>query len=132
MRDNGVRRAAAQAIEHAGVVAVVRLTDARTLSAVADALVAGGLLAIEVTMTVLGPGFLKDVRGPLPDVKLLPTGGVTPENAGDWIRGGAVAVGVGSALVDPAAVAAGQFEVLTANARRIVSSMEQARRPPQS
>ena len=50
--------------------------------------------------TALGPGYLKDVRAPLPQVKLMPTGGVTPENAGDWIRAGAVAVGVGSALLD--------------------------------
>ena len=39
--------------------------------------------------TALGPGFLKDVRAPLPDVRLMPTGGVTIENAGDWIRAGA-------------------------------------------
>ena len=43
--------------------------------------------------TMLGPQFLKDVRAPLPQVKLMPTGGVTLDNAGDWIRAGAVAVG---------------------------------------
>ena len=55
--------------------------------------------------TALGPGFFKDVRGPLPQVKLMPTGGVTRENAGEWIRAGACAIGVGTALVDGAAVA---------------------------
>ena len=45
--------------------------------------------------TALGPQFIKDVRAPLPQVKLMPTGGVTLDNAGDWIRAGAVAVGVG-------------------------------------
>jgi len=78
--------------------------------------------------TALGPGYLKDVRGPLPHVKLMPTGGVTLDNAGDWIRAGAVAVGVGSALVDAAAIAAGDFSALTVNARRIVASVEGARR----
>ena len=43
--------------------------------------------------TMLGPQYLKDVRAPLPQVKLMPTGGVTLDNAGDWIRAGAVAVG---------------------------------------
>ena len=55
--------------------------------------------------TSVGPGYLKDIRGPLPQVKLMPTGGVSIDNAGDWLRAGAVAVGVGSALVDTKAIA---------------------------
>ena len=54
--------------------------------------------------TMLGPQFIKDVRAPLPQVKLMPTGGVTLDNAGDWIRAGAVAVGLGSALLDAKAI----------------------------
>ncbi len=77
--------------------------------------------------TALGPTFLKDVRGPLPQVKLMPTGGVTLDNAGDWIRAGAVAVGVGTALLDTAAIAAGNYAVLRANAARIVASVRAAR-----
>ncbi|MDQ3213562.1 MAG: bifunctional 4-hydroxy-2-oxoglutarate aldolase/2-dehydro-3-deoxy-phosphogluconate aldolase [Acidobacteriota bacterium] len=77
--------------------------------------------------TALGPTFLKDVRGPLPQVKLMPTGGVTLDNAGDWIRAGAVAVGVGTALLDTAAIAAGDYGVLRANAARIVASVRTAR-----
>ena len=77
--------------------------------------------------TTLGPGFLKDVRAPLPDVRLMPTGGVTIENAGDWIRAGAVAVGVGSALLDSAAIAAGRYSVLEENARKIVANVAAAR-----
>ena len=77
--------------------------------------------------TTLGPGFLKDVRAPLPDVRLMPTGGVTIENAGDWIRAGAVAVGVGSALLDSAAIASGKYDVITENARRIVANVAAAR-----
>ena len=46
----------------------------------------------------LGPTFIRELRGPLPDVPLLPTGGVTVENAGEFIRAGAVAVGLGSWL----------------------------------
>jgi 2-dehydro-3-deoxyphosphogluconate aldolase/(4S)-4-hydroxy-2-oxoglutarate aldolase len=77
--------------------------------------------------TALGPGFLKDVHGPLPQVKLMPTGGVTVENAGDWIRAGAVAVGVGSALLDSAAIASGNFAKITDNARRMIANVEAAR-----
>src|SRR5882757_8928021 len=77
--------------------------------------------------TMLGPQFLKDVRGPLPQVKLMPTGGVTLDNAGDWIRAGAVAVGLGSALVDVAAIERGQLDILTANANRVVANVAAAR-----
>ena len=78
--------------------------------------------------TSLGPGFLKDVRGPLPQVKLCPTGGVSLDNAGDWIRAGAVAVGVGSALVEASAIAARDFGKITLNAKRIVENVAAARR----
>jgi len=77
--------------------------------------------------TSLGPGFFKDVRGPLPDIKLMPTGGVTLDNAGDWIRAGAVAVGIGTALLDAAAIAAGDFDVLRSNAARVVANVRSAR-----
>ena len=77
--------------------------------------------------TALGPGFFKDVRGPLPQVKLMPTGGVTLDNAGDWIAAGAVAVGVGTALLDAEAIAAGNYSVITANAKRIVGNLAAAR-----
>lgn len=77
--------------------------------------------------TALGPGFFKDVRGPLPHVKLMPTGGVTLANAGDWIRAGAVAIGVGSALVDPKAVAAGRFDLIRDHAAQFVAAVRDAR-----
>lgn len=77
--------------------------------------------------TALGPGFIKDVLGPLPQVKLMPTGGVSLDNAGDWIAAGAVAVGVGAALLDAAAIAAGNYAAIAANAKRIVASVAAAR-----
>ena len=58
----------------------------------------------------------------------MPTGGVTLDNAGDWIRAGAVAVGVGSALLDAPAIAAGATRCSTDNARRIVANVAAARR----
>jgi 2-dehydro-3-deoxyphosphogluconate aldolase/(4S)-4-hydroxy-2-oxoglutarate aldolase len=88
---------------------------------------AGADLVKVFPATALGPGFLKDVRGPLPQVRLMPTGGVTLDNAGDWIRAGAVAVGVGTALLDAGAIASGDYGVLAANARRIVANVRAAR-----
>jgi 2-dehydro-3-deoxyphosphogluconate aldolase/(4S)-4-hydroxy-2-oxoglutarate aldolase len=77
--------------------------------------------------TSLGSQFIKDVRAPLPHVKLMPTGGVTLDNAHDWIRAGAVAVGIGSALLDAKAIDSGRFDVITANARRVIANVASAR-----
>jgi 2-dehydro-3-deoxyphosphogluconate aldolase/(4S)-4-hydroxy-2-oxoglutarate aldolase len=205
-----------RAIESCGVVAVLRLTDASRLTAVVDALAAGGVRALEVTMTVpgairleqiaptlpqefvlgagtildpetarqailagarfivgpvfnepvvrlchrydvaampgcfspteilsaweagadivkvfpataLGPSYFKDIRGPLPQVRLMPTGGVSLANAGEWIKAGAVAIGVGTALVDGKAVAAGDYAAITASAVKFVEAVAAAR-----
>lgn len=48
---------------------------------------------------LFGPAFIKDIRGPLPYVQIMPTGGVSVDNAADWIKAGAVAVGAGSSLM---------------------------------
>jgi 2-dehydro-3-deoxyphosphogluconate aldolase / (4S)-4-hydroxy-2-oxoglutarate aldolase len=98
-----------------------------TPTEILDAWDAGADVVKVFPATALGPTFLKDVRGPLPQVKLMPTGGVTLDNAGDWIRAGAVAVGVGTALLDTAAIAAGNYAVLRSNAARIVASVQAAR-----
>jgi 2-dehydro-3-deoxyphosphogluconate aldolase/(4S)-4-hydroxy-2-oxoglutarate aldolase len=77
--------------------------------------------------TSVGPGYFKDLKGPLPHVKLMPTGGVSIDNVGEWLRAGAVAVGVGSALVDSKAVALKEYRVIVDNARRIVGNVRAAR-----
>jgi 2-dehydro-3-deoxyphosphogluconate aldolase/(4S)-4-hydroxy-2-oxoglutarate aldolase len=92
-----------------------------------DAHEAGADIVKVFPATMLGPQFIRDVRAPMPQLKLMPTGGVTLDNAGDWIRAGAVAVGVGSALVDAAAIASGQFGVIADNARRVLASVSSAR-----
>lgn len=88
---------------------------------------AGADLVKVFPATALGPGFFKDVLAPLPHVRLLPTGGVTRENAGDWITAGAAAIGVGTALVDRAAVKEGRFHDIRSNARAFVDAVHRAR-----
>jgi 2-dehydro-3-deoxyphosphogluconate aldolase / (4S)-4-hydroxy-2-oxoglutarate aldolase len=77
--------------------------------------------------TRLGPSFLKDVRAPLPQLKLMPTGGVTAENAGEWISAGAAAVAIGSALVDAKTVAAGDYARIETTARLAIANVRAAR-----
>ncbi len=64
----------------------------------------------------VGAGYLKDLRGPLADIPLLPTGGVTLDNAATYIDAGAWGLGLGSALVAPDLVTAGRFDELTRRA----------------
>jgi len=97
-----------------------------TPTEILDAWDSGASVVKVFPATTLGPGYLKDIHGPLPHVKLMPTGGVTLDNAGDWIRAGAVAVGVGTALLDAKAVAAGDFKTLRTNAERIVRNVRAA------
>jgi len=92
-----------------------------TPTEILDAWEAGADVVKVFPATSLGPGFIRDVRAPLPQVKLMPTGGVSIDNAGEWIRAGAVAVGIGSALVDAAAVRAGDLGPLTERAARLVA-----------
>jgi 2-dehydro-3-deoxyphosphogluconate aldolase/(4S)-4-hydroxy-2-oxoglutarate aldolase len=74
-----------------------------------------------------GPKYLKALRGPLPDVKMLPTGGVNAQTAGEYIAAGAAALGVGSELVDIAALGRGEDSVLTDRARELVAAVQTAR-----
>ena len=77
--------------------------------------------------SVGGPRYLKDVRGPLPHVKLMPTGGVSFENAADFIKSGAIGVAAGSNLVDAETVAKQEWATLTDRARRLVDAVGAAR-----
>jgi len=74
-----------------------------------------------------GSRYIRAILAPLPQVKLMPTGGVTLQNAADFVQAGAVAVGLGSALVDKATVREGRFEVLTERAARLVETIRKAR-----
>ncbi|QOJ28828.1 MAG: bifunctional 4-hydroxy-2-oxoglutarate aldolase/2-dehydro-3-deoxy-phosphogluconate aldolase [Ignavibacteriales bacterium] len=72
---------------------------------------------------ILGMGFFKSVLAPMPHLKLMPTGGVTLTNPGEWIKAGASAVGLGSALLDAKAIDLNNFEQITSNARTVMNSL---------
>jgi 2-dehydro-3-deoxyphosphogluconate aldolase/(4S)-4-hydroxy-2-oxoglutarate aldolase len=76
----------------------------------------------------VGTDFFKNILGPLPFLRMIPSGGMTLENGADFIRAGAAAVSMAAALLDPALVKAGAWGELTARARRISESVAAARR----
>jgi len=77
--------------------------------------------------SAVGARYLKDVRGPLPQVRLIPTGGVSVENAGEFIQAGARAVALGSNLVDGTSVANGDWATITNRAQAAVNAVATAR-----
>ena len=76
----------------------------------------------------VGPGYLKALRGPFPNFRLMPTGGVALDNAAAFIRAGACALGVGGSLVKRDAIENGDFETITELARQFVTTVREARK----
>ncbi len=76
---------------------------------------------------VVGPQYLKDIKGPLPQIRLTPTGGVTLENTPEFIRAGASCVSVATALVDKKAIADKNFDVITEKARQFIEAVKAGR-----
>lgn len=74
-----------------------------------------------------GPKYLAALKGPLPQIELIPTGGVSLSNAADFLAAGACALGAGSDLVDSSALAKGNLDVITENTRKYVAVVQQAR-----
>ncbi len=72
----------------------------------------------------LGMKYFRAILAPLPHLPLMPTGGVTLDNAADWLDAGACALGVGSALTNKKAIAEGNYEQITQNARRLLANIQ--------
>ena len=73
---------------------------------------------------LFGPNYLKSVRAPLPHLRLMPTGGVSLTNGGEWLDAGAFAVGAGSALLPSAALEARRFDEIRKNAILFTESLK--------
>lgn len=92
-----------------------------------------GVMAMEAGADILkvfpgdlfGPKIIKDIRGPIPYAKMMPTGGVNADNVGEWIKAGAVAVGAGSSLT--AGAKTGDYAAITETAKKFVANIKAAR-----
>jgi 2-dehydro-3-deoxyphosphogluconate aldolase/(4S)-4-hydroxy-2-oxoglutarate aldolase len=101
------------------------LPGAQTVAEILRAIEHGADIVKVFPGEILGPAFVKAVKAPLPHASLIPTGGVTVENAADWIKAGSVAVGVGGKLT--AGAASGDFASVTRLAQAFVQSVARAR-----
>jgi 2-dehydro-3-deoxyphosphogluconate aldolase / (4S)-4-hydroxy-2-oxoglutarate aldolase len=101
------------------------LPGCMTITEMKQALAAGVDIVKLFPGNAFGPDFVKAVKAPLPQVNIMPTGGVSLENIDQWIKNGCVAVGVGGNLVAPAKQ--GEFEKITELAQAYVEKVRAAR-----
>ncbi len=79
--------------------------------------------------SLLGPAYVKALKGPLPQIPIMPTGGVSAMNVADWFAAGVVAVGAGSELCPPQLAKEGKFEEITTRARDFLEAARKAKKP---
>lgn len=107
---------------------VVSIPGAMTPTEILTAYEHGGDIIKVFPANVLGPNYLKDVHGPLPHIPLMPTGGISLDNVGEYIRKGAVAAGVGSTLVSAKEEVNDQYlQQVREKAARFVDEVRKAR-----
>ena len=115
-------------IREAHSLDVPSMPGAFTPTEIQQATEAGADIVKVFPADILGMQFFKNIKAPLPHLKLMPTGGVTLHNAGDWLKAGACAVGVGSALLDSKAIAEDNYKLLTENAETLMNSINSYRK----
>jgi 2-dehydro-3-deoxyphosphogluconate aldolase / (4S)-4-hydroxy-2-oxoglutarate aldolase len=103
------------------------LPGALTPTEVLTAWEAGADIVKVFPSEVTGPAYLKALHGPLPQVRLMPTGGVNLETAASFLKAGACALGVGGSLIEAAALAAGDFARIESLARQFVRIVRETR-----
>ena len=77
--------------------------------------------------TTLGTKYFKDLLGPFPYLKIMPTGGVSIDNVGEWVAAGAYTIAIGSDLLDKKAIAEEKYEILTERAKRMMDNYHAAK-----
>jgi len=107
--------------------AVPVLPGVYTPTEIVDAWEAGADMVKVFPASVGGPGFIKAIKSPLPQVELVPVGGVTLENAAAYIRAGATAIGVGSELIDTKILESRAWDILAERANHFIAEVQRGR-----
>jgi 2-dehydro-3-deoxyphosphogluconate aldolase/(4S)-4-hydroxy-2-oxoglutarate aldolase len=104
---------------------VASMAGAMTVKEAVECMEAGADIIKIFPGNLFGPAIIKSFLGPLPYAKMMPTGGVSAENAGEWIKAGAVAVGAGSDLTKGAKT--GDYDAIVDVGRKMVQEVRKAR-----
>jgi 2-dehydro-3-deoxyphosphogluconate aldolase/(4S)-4-hydroxy-2-oxoglutarate aldolase len=118
-----------QVIEMCRRYSKLAMPGALTPTEVVTAWQAGADIVKIFPSELTGPRYLKLLHAPLPQVRLMPTGGVNLDTAVEYLKAGACALGVGGALVDPKLVAAGDLKKIESLARQFVQLVSAYRNP---
>src|SRR5436190_697424 len=108
-----------------GIIAVVRAQKAEQVLPLSEALIGGGIIAIEITMTT--PNAIETIREPLPHLRIIPTGIATVDDVAGFITAGCVGVGLGSLLITRPILEEANWLELTRRARDFVVVVRRAR-----
>ncbi|MBP3041488.1 bifunctional 2-keto-4-hydroxyglutarate aldolase/2-keto-3-deoxy-6-phosphogluconate aldolase [Bacillaceae bacterium Marseille-Q3522] len=101
--------------------AVPYLPGCGSVSEIMESLTYGADVVKLFPGSLMGPSFIKDVKGPIPQVEMMPSGGVSIENVAEWVKNGAFAVGIGSALTKE--VANGDYSSVERAARKFIDKI---------
>lgn len=101
------------------------MPGAMTIKEVVEAMEAGADIVKIFPGNLFGPKIIKSIKGPIPQAEMMPTGGVNAENAGEWIRAGAVAVGAGSDLT--AGAKTGDYASIVRIGKQMIQAVKEAR-----
>lgn len=104
---------------------VACMPGAMTIKEVVECMEAGADIVKVFPGNLFGPKIIKAIKGPLPQAKLMPTGGVNAENCGEWIKAGCVAVGAGGDLT--AGAKTGDYDKITEVGKKMVAAVKEAR-----
>ena len=108
----------------ASEVGVVSMAGALTPTEAWQAAQAGSDFVKLFPLAGLGPQYIRAMRGPLPNIRFVPTNGVTVENVPEWFDAGASAVGIGTPLVSDRDLESGDFNIIEERARKIIASVQ--------
>ncbi len=114
-----------EVVEMCNLYRVVSCPGVMTPGGVVEALKAGADIIKIFPGDIVGQKMIKDIHGPLPQAALMPSGGVSAENAGEWLAAGCVAVSAGGSLT--AAAKKGDYDGVTAMARKFIAAVQEAR-----
>lgn len=115
-----------EVVEMCNLYRVVSCPGVMTPAEVVNALKAGADVIKVFPGDIVGKAMIKDIHGPLPQAPLMPSGGVSVENAGDWIKAGAIAVSAGGSLT--AGAKTGDFNAITEVAKKFIAAVAEARK----
>ncbi|WP_187274451.1 bifunctional 4-hydroxy-2-oxoglutarate aldolase/2-dehydro-3-deoxy-phosphogluconate aldolase [Paenibacillus sp. N3.4] len=115
-------------IEEALARQVLPMPGALTPTEIVQAVHYGAPIVKIFPCSVLGPSYIKELRGPLGDVEMLAVGGITKDNAASYLEAGATSIGIGGSLISLSAMQQGNYTAIQTYAEQLMAAVHQAKK----